>query len=303
MNKPTNSSQSSADKTWTIKEILDWSAGYLNKVGSSSARLDAEILLAETLNLKRIELYVNFERPLSPDERDDFRSLLKRRAQLEPIAYILGEKEFYGEVFKVTKDTLIPRPDTEHLVDFSVEYLKGVSAEEGPLKALEVGVGSGCIAGSILKNVENVSLVGWEVSSEALVVANENAQRLEIDSRFDVVNQDALIEEPWESTEQFDLIVSNPPYIDTDEVGVMAQETIKYEPRLALFAESKGLEFYSMFAKNAQKKLKPGAPIAVEIGYNQKASVVELFESNGWENVEVRQDYAGHPRVVIAFKP
>jgi release factor glutamine methyltransferase len=305
-NRSPRPAQVGPEKVWTIKDILDWSSKFLEKSGSPSPRLDVEILLAEVLGVKRIDLYVNFDRPLSPEEKANFKELLKRRSDLEPIAYILGQKGFYGLDFKVNESTLIPRPDTEHLVSWASEYLKNVSSNEEKLNILDIGIGSGCVGITIANEHSLVDLTGWEVNDEAILVANQNAATHGVDDRSKFSNVDALSVSNWEevATEKgrvYDLIVSNPPYICRTETPVMAPETKKYEPELALFAEQKGLSFYKVFAEQAKKILKQNAPIAVEIGYNQDEAVEKIFSDMGWGNIEVIKDFSDHPRVLVAF--
>lgn len=285
------------EEVWNIKRILDWSSEYLLKAGSPTARLDAELLLSETLGLKRIDLYVNYDRPLAEEEKDSFRDVLKRRANLEPIAYILGEKEFFGHVFKVDSSTLIPRPDTEHLVSWVLEHVK-----DNPAKILDIGTGSGCIAITLAKELGEVTVEAWDVSPGALKIAGNNAGVLGVIDKVSFYEKDALSLDSWtSSSEKFDVIVSNPPYISSMEKNVMAPETLAFEPESALFAEREGLKFYECFAVNAQNLLNKGCPIVLEIGYNQKEKVSSIFASAGWENIEIINDYSGHPRVLVAF--
>lgn len=282
---------------WTIKEILDWSSHFLVKAGSDSPRLDVELLLSEVLGLSRIELYVNFDRPVTVEERVKFKILLKKRARLEPIAYILGRREFYGYVFEVNKFTLIPRPETEHIVSWVVENFN-----KPGLKVLDVGTGTGCLGLSIAKELEDSALEGWDISSECIEVTKSNARSLGLELSTEFMVKDALQENSWDlNAKTFDLIVSNPPYVDKEDIRFVARETAKHEPSIALFSEDSGLEFYKIFAKYARKLLKPKSPILVEIGYNQSQEVMNIFKMSGWSDIEVIYDYSGHGRVVVAF--
>ena len=294
----------SVQKIWTIKEILDWSSHFLKKSGSPSSRLDVEILLSEVLSLKRIDLYVSFDKPVDSIERNKFKNLLKRRANSEPIAYILGKKGFFGLDFHVTKDTLIPRPETEHLISWIIEHISR-TPDDACRRLLEIGSGSGCIAVSLAKNIEKVKVNAWELSSEAIKVSRQNAETHGVSEHIEFEKVDALDADNWKRDQDsetfYDLIVSNPPYVSEMDTCELAEETMKHEPSLALFASNNGMKFYEVFAREAGKVLKPNAPIVLEIGFNQKKQVMQLFENEGWNRVEVHRDYAGHPRVLIAF--
>lgn len=284
---------------WTIQKILMWSSGFLkDKNVTDSPRLDAEILLAHALKLKRIQLYTLFDKPVSASEREPFKASLKRRIAGEPVAYITGERDFMSMTFHVTPDVLIPRPDTEVLVESVGERLKSRSSEG--LQILDVGTGSGCVAISIAKQHPVAVVTAWDIASGALGIARDNAARLEV-SNVLFKEQDALASESWDNIEdQFDVIVSNPPYIAHAEAASLSTGVKDFEPELALFADRNGLAFYEIFAARAQKALRPGGFLAVEIGYQQADAVQALFVEAGWRNVVVIKDFGKNDRVVIA---
>ena len=282
-------------EVWTLGRIMDWSARFLKDKGITSARLDVELLLSHCLNVKRIELYTNYDRPLTPSERDSFKDLLRQRAAGTPVAYIIGVKNFMGLDFRVTPDVLIPRSDTEVIVETVLaEYSK-----EQPLKVLDVGLGSGCLAIALAHYLPQAEVAGWEVTPQALAVAQENADRL-LTRPVMFGQRDALLAESWQGDRLFDLVVSNPPYIATDDPEVAA-EVRAFEPERALFASDHGLAFYKTFATHAGNVLKPDGRLLVEIGYQQGNSVREIFQAEGWREVTILPDLSGHDRVISAL--
>ncbi len=287
--------------SWTIQRILTWSTGFLQGRGFESARLDAELLLGAALGLTRMQLYTSFDKPLAPEERDPFKELLRRRAAGEPVAYITGTKEFFSLAFQVTPDVLIPRPDTECLVEAALAEVKRRRAAADPaetpepLRILDVGTGSGCIALALAKRLPQAALVAWDVSEAALAIARANAARLGI-TTVSFERRDALDAAAWD-TAPFDLIVSNPPYVAESERAALPVSVVRYEPGTALFAANDGLHFYETFARCAPGLLRPGGMLLVEIGATQGAPVRALFEAAGLAQVAVTKDYAKLDRV------
>ena len=276
-------------ETWTVRKIMDWSGAYLKERGFDSARLDVELLLADVLDCERLRLYLDMERPLSPEERGQFRDALKRRGDGEPVAYIRGERDFMGDVFAVSPDVLIPRPDTEVLVE------QALALAEQPSRVLDIGTGSGCIAVSLSKRWPDTHVEGWDVSEDALAVARTNNERMT--TSVQMRQADALTELANEPGEKFDLIVSNPPYIERGDADMCAMVK-KHEPEVALFCEDDGLTFYRRFAERAKAWLAPGGWLMVEVGHKQSADVEALFRDGGLVDVETVLDYAKLPRVV-----
>jgi release factor glutamine methyltransferase len=286
------------DDVWTIQRIIQWSTGFLkDKNVTESPRLEAEILLAHALGCKRIQLYTSFDKPVTSQEREPFKASLKRRVTGEPVAYITGERDFMSLTFRVTPDVLIPRPDTETLVETVIERLQDRSSEE--LRILDVGTGSGCIAISLAKKLPVAVVTAWDISEKALAVARDNAVSNEV-SNVMFSNRNALDAGNWNGSETFDVIVSNPPYIAHSEKSDLSPSVRDYEPHEALFADVEGLEFYREFAERARKALNPGGFLAVEIGYRQAEKVSDLLRANGWSDVQVVKDLGKNDRVVIA---
>lgn len=289
---------SSNHEIWTVKKILDWASTSLSKRGFATSRLDCELLLAEVLGLSRLDLYVSFDRPLSVEERESFKAFFVRRRDGEPVAYILGKREFFKHSFLVTPSVLIPRPETEILVEHALTFLNEL--ESG--KVLEIGAGSGCIALSIAAEASSCNVEAWDISEKALEVASLNQERLEI-TNLNLKCLDALEESSWKGRgEKFDLIVSNPPYIGSHETDDMAEETLQFEPKEALFCGRDGYSFYQVFASLGKHALKENGMILMEIGFSQAEKVKSLFENSGWREVTVHQDYAGLDRIVAAKK-
>lgn len=284
-------------KIWTIKEVLDWSIPYLKKSGSESPRLDAELLLCEVLHCIRLDLYLDHHKPLENRERGRYRDMIRRRALGEPVAYILGYRDFFGAKFQVNQHTLIPRPETEHLIE---EVLKRFGPDK--TNCLDVGAGTGCIAITLKKQRPDWSVEAWDVSEPALEVAADNAAALSTDVIFH--QRDGLDPKSWEDRAGFyDLIVSNPPYIAPEEKADLPQSVKDFEPHLALFADDDGLRFYRSFACFAPKALRPGGKIFLEIGFRQGTDVSSILEDYGWGEIEVFPDIGGRDRVVVATRP
>lgn len=286
---------------WDLKSVLEWSTHYLKAQEFSSPRLDAELLLASVLNFQRIELYTKFDRPLTLEERGQFRVLLKRRALGEPVAYILGHKEFMGLRFVVNQDVLIPRPDTEILVEAVLAEMHRNTTK--PLRILDIGTGSGCIAISLLAKAgdQDISLEAWDNCPRALAVAQYNANALGVLSGCLTLKCcNALNIDTWNSdATMFDIIVSNPPYIGESEAALLPRDVKDFEPHPALFAAREGLEFYHVITNFAARRLSPMGKMFLEIGAAQGTSVLEICKINGWERASLVKDYGNRDRVVI----
>ncbi|PLY01701.1 MAG: peptide chain release factor N(5)-glutamine methyltransferase [Desulfuromonas sp.] len=273
---------------WTLLKLLRWATDFFSGKGIDSPRLNAELLLAHALKLDRVGLYMNYDRPLNAEELDLIRPLVKRRAQREPLQYLIGETEFWSLPFKVTPDVLIPRADTEILVEEALAR----AGENGRL--LDVGCGSGAIVVSLASELPGWQLEGLDISPVALTIASENAMANGVAGQILFRNGD-LAELPRES---YDLIVSNPPYIAAAEWETLMPEVRCYEPRLALVAVDEGLVCYCQLAAQASERLNPGGWLLVEIGYQQGDAVREIFSAAGLQEIFLREDYAGQPRVV-----
>jgi release factor glutamine methyltransferase len=269
--------------------MLQWTADYFTGKGIESARLETELLLAATLGLDRIGLYVNFERPLDADELAAFRERVRRRAQREPLQYILGETEFWSLMFNVGPAVLVPRADTEVLIEEALARVAGVK------RVLDVGTGSGAIAIVLAHENPGIQVMALDCSESALEVARSNARRNGVADRITFLAGDltALPAGP------FEMVVSNPPYIPSKDWEALMPEVRNYEPRLALDGGIDGLEAYRHLALQSQHILNPGCWLLVEVGIDQAADVEKIFNAAGLIDVRHRDDYAGIPRVVM----
>lgn len=277
-----------SDDVWTLLKLLRWMTGYFADKGVDNPRLDAELLLADQLGLDRVGLYLNHDRPLTPAELDHIRPLVKRRGRREPLQYIIGHTEFWSLKFEVTPEVLIPRADTEVLVE---EALKRCGTE-GYL--LDVGTGSGAIAVSLLHELPAWQGLGIDISGQALSVAEGNRDKHNLTERLKLGVGD-LSQLP---DERFNLIVSNPPYISTEQWSTLMPEVRDFEPEIALKGGVDGLDCYRHFAAQTVDCLLPGGWLLVEIGFDQATAVEALFKQAGLTEIFVRKDYGGNPRVV-----
>lgn len=292
--------------TWTMAKLLSWCTGYFQDKGLDSPRLDAELLLAHSLGLKRLDLYLKFDQPLKPEELAGFKTLLKRRVAHEPVAYIIGKKEFWSRDFEVTRDVLIPRPDTEILIECVLDVLQ--SRRGGPtcppvnFSGFEIGVGSGIIAVTLLAECPELKMTALDVSEAAIVVARKNAERHGVANRLQLVAGDFFAQDYVSPVgDTFDFIVSNPPYIPTREVAMLQPSVKDFEPHLALDGGDDGLRFYRQILTLALSRLSAHGFVAVEIGENQGEAVVQIFRDAGFAT-QLKKDYAGLDRVVFASK-
>ncbi len=280
---------------WTIGRILQWTEQYFQSKEMDTPRLDGEVLLSHVLGKDRIYLYTHYDQPLIQEELDAFRPLVQERAKGHCVAAIIGEKDFMGLTFKVNDKVLIPRPDTETLI----EYVLGAYSKNSDVRILDVCTGPGTILLSLLHYLPNACGVGLEISTDALSVAKENGERFNLNDRVQLLESDmfsALVG----NAEKFDLIVSNPPYIRTGDAKLLSQDVLN-EPHIALFGGEDGLEFYRILAKACGTYLKSQGRIAFEIGYDQAEAVKALLEETGqYSNIECIADLGGNDRVVTA---
>ena len=278
-----------------LKEVLDRTTEFFKQKKINSPRLESELILAHGLKLERMDLYLQFERPLTDAELSLCRSYVKRRSDGEPVAYIVGEKGFYTEVLKVNENVLIPRPETELIVD---EVIKKFEREESR-KFLDIGTGSGCIGLTILKHFKNFEAILLDISKPALDVTKENAEKLNVSDRASLVCDDILKTEFLENS--FDFVVANPPYIDLNSSDI--QESVKdYEPHIALFAENNGFQCVQKWSEVVSHCLKPDGFFVFEIGFDQGQRSLECLESLGFQDIQVKKDLSGHDRIVLCKK-
>jgi len=273
---------------WTVLKLLRWTADYFAGRGLDAPRLDAELLLAATLGLDRVGLYVNFERPLQADELAAYRERVRRRAGREPLAYILGQAEFWSLPLKVTPEVLIPRPETELLVEEALPRLSGRQ------QVLDVGTGSGALAIALAHERQELLVTAIDVSPAALAVAADNARSNGVAERIRFAQHDLGLLPPG----PFDLIVANPPYVPSGELAALMPEVRDFEPQLALDGGIDGLDAYRALARQAGVVLTAAGWLLVEVGSGQAPAVQELFAGAGLKEIFVSRDLAGIERVV-----
>jgi len=277
----------------TVLEVIKLSTEYLQKKGVESPRANAEILLAEILKCKRLELYLAFDKPLAENEVQVYREAIRKRGLRIPLQYIVGNVEFYGLKLIVNENVLIPRPETELLV----EKIINDSDKSTNLKILDIGVGSGNISLSISKNLPNSKVVAIDISKSALDVANQNAEVNSLQDRiefrlFDFMNDDL------NSLGKFDLIVSNPPYVSENDYESLEPELKNHEPKIALTDNSNGISFYKRIIEASDLLLKKPGKIYFELGIDQSAQVQEYFKQNNFTNIKIIKDYSGIERII-----
>ena len=280
-----------------IKELLKRSDQFLAERGIESSRLDVEVLMADLLDMERINLYVKYDYPLKSSEIDSYREMIKKRAQRIPVAYITEKKEFMSLEFKVKEGVLIPRPDTENLVETVIEYCRQNQLQQPQI--IDVGTGSGAIAVSLAHYLSEAKVVGVDLSAQALKVARENMQKHELSERMSILKSDLLAEFIKREIRGIDIIVSNPPYISEAEMEKLPPE-VKKEPETALEAGEDGLAYYRRLIPQAEKVLKKGGKLFLEIGYQQAEAVKNIFNEH-WSAVEVKKDYSENDRIVSAI--
>ena len=280
---------------WTVRRVLEWTTGHLKKHGSDTPRLDAEILLAHARGCQRIQLYTQFDEPLSDAIRGTMRELVQRRAKAEPVAYLVGQREFFSLSFRVSRDVLIPRPDTETLVIEIVDAAKGA---EKP-KILDICTGSGCVAIAVAKNLKSAVVTGTDISPAAVVIALQNAVRNGVQDRVEILESDLFAAVP--AGTKFDIIASNPPYIPTHEIDQLDAEVAKHEPRLALDGGIDGLMIIRRIIETAPNYAAKNGMLLLEFSPEQSQQLVSMLEGAGrYEQIEVRKDLGHRPRVIRA---
>jgi release factor glutamine methyltransferase len=283
-----------SEKSWTVLELLKWTTDYFKAKGIESARLDAEILLAFALGADRLRLYLDFEKPITVEERARFRELVRRRAdERVPVAYLTGVREFWSLALAVTPDVLVPRPETETLVEAVLAELPDVEAE---LTAFDLGTGSGAVALALAKERPKLRVVAGDVSPAALAVAERNAQTHGLADRVRFVRGDGFA--PVEG-QRFDVIVSNPPYLAESEAASLAPE-LAHEPRTALFAGGDGASMLRRIVHEAPLFLRAGGLLAFELAPAQADEMTQCIARCGFEGPRLHRDLGGRPRVITA---
>lgn len=282
----------------TVLNALNWATDYLKDYGIDHPRLNAELLLAHSLGLHKEQLYIRLNDLLTKEEGERMEALVKRRASGEPLQYLLGRQEFWSIPLKVDSRVLIPRPETEHLVEEAISILKNISSQKIP-SVLELGTGSGAIAIALAKERREMFLVATDLSEGALKVAQENAKEAGVSDLICFVKGDLL--QPFRLKNRFDLILSNPPYVPDSEIDGLAVEIKDFEPLLALKGGKDGLDFYRRLIPSLPSYLKSEGWLLLEVGSSQAERVKELIKAIGkFQNVQGVKDLAGIERVVKA---
>ena len=280
----------------TVLEAIQKSAEFLAKKGVESPRLQIELLLAHLLKRPRMNLYLNFERGAPPAETDALRELVKRRGQREPLQHITGSTSFCGFEIAVNRRALVPRPETELLAESGWQFLSTHNPQ--PSTALDFGTGTGCIAIALAAKCPSSKIVATDISPDALTLAGENAARNNVAERIEFVQGDGFA--ALRRKMEFDLIVSNPPYIPSAEIATLQPEVRDFDPRGALDGGADSLDFYRKLAAEAKPFLKPGGKIMLEFGDGQAEVIRTIFEAEKWIVEAVREDYSQRERILIA---
>jgi len=288
---------STADSVWSVRRVLAWAAEDLKRRGNDNARLDAELLLSRVLRIDRIGLIMQSERPLAPAELDRFRELFKRRRAGEPIAYLLGEREFYGLMLRVDARALIPRPDTERLVEVALERTRARSMLGA---ALDLCTGSGCVAIALSRARPTWSVTASDISADALAVARHNAHRTGAVYNLELLEGSLFAAV---ASRRFDLVTANPPYIPSGEIPGLPVDVRGFEPHLALDGGPDGLSLVREITTQASQHLTPGGLLALEIGADQGPAASAILEQHGFRAVEIALDLGGRARVVSGYGP
>lgn len=287
-------------ETWTVLKLLEWTTNYFKQNGSESARLDAELLLSEARGCERIELYTAFNEEPNEQVRTAFRELVRRRGEGTPVAYLLGRKEFYSMSFRVNEHTLIPRPETEHLIIEVLDEVKRQNrVDDSSLAIADVGTGSGIIAVCLAKHLPKANVTAVDASAAAIEVAKSNAKKHEVADRVAFQEGDLLASLPAEPS--FDFICSNPPYVSQQEYDQLDAEVKDFEPKLALLAGLTGTEIIDRLIPESASRLKPSGHLLIELSPMIADQVVDTLQANSaFEATRAIKDLAGHKRIIAS---
>jgi release factor glutamine methyltransferase len=297
----------------SVRALLKFGITQLREAHVPSFTLAAELLLLHVLGRDRAWIYAHPEETISAENSARYFALIARRAAGEPTQYLTGKQEFWGLEFEVTPDVLIPRPETEHVIEVALDRLalralragrKQTLSGEG-LQIADVGTGSGCIAVSLAKELPAAKIIATEISPKALAVARRNAARHGFSDRIQFVECDLLNDIDQVASHEspsFDLIVSNPPYVGRCEAATLPREVREHEPEVALYGGEEGYELYAALIAQSAQRLKPGGILILELGHDSLSAVKPLLDSANWTNVDVTKDLAGIPRVLAAEK-
>ena len=294
---PTALRPAAGETVWTVKAVLESSAAFLKGKGSESPRLEAEILLAHVLGCDRIQLYVKFSQPLTDDQRAAMRDLIRRRAAAEPVAYLVGHREFFSKRFAVNPDVLIPRPSTETLVMEALEAGKAF----GKPHVLELCTGCGCVAVCVACGLRDAEVLATDISDDALVVARGNARTHGVEDRVSFAGGDLFAAVP--AGDRFDLILANPPYVRDDEFDRLPPDVQAHEPSLALLSGAEGTEHALRIVAEAPARLNPGGWLMIENASPQTPGIEDRFRDAGFVDIRTATDGDGLPRIVVGRRP
>ena len=288
-----------ADGTWTVRRILEWTTGFFTRKNVDPPRLSAELLLSHVLNVPRIKLYTDYERPLTEKDLSTFRELVRRATEQEPIAYLTGRAHFFNLEFEVTRDVLIPRPDTETLVENVLQFVRNQAGFESP-RVLDLCSGSGCIAAAIAYHLKSAVVTATEISPKATELARRNVDRLGLKDRVLVEEGDLF--EPLSrivDAQPFHLIVSNPPYIPTAQIEALDRSVREYEPIQALDGGLDGLVIHRRILTDAPGRLLPGGRVFLEIAFDQGELARQVAgEYDAFDDLRILKDFGGRDRVL-----
>jgi release factor glutamine methyltransferase len=281
----------------TVLEAINLSTEFLQKKNIQSPRTNAELLLASALKCKRLELYLSFDRPLKQNELNIYRKLIKRRSNFEPLQYITGSVEFYGLAFKVTPAVLIPRPETEILVEIILDEFK----KKERLSILDIGCGSGIIGISLAVNLLSASIFCTDISEDAINLAKENAEKHDVISTITFLKHNILSQQ-IDFIQEADAIVSNPPYVSKNDFGSLQKEIRNFEPRYAVTDESDGYTFFRTISSKVAKILKTGGKLFFEVSEGHSSMVKKILSQNGFVEITIIKDYQNIDRVIYGAK-
>ncbi|MBI5464494.1 MAG: peptide chain release factor N(5)-glutamine methyltransferase [Ignavibacteriales bacterium] len=284
-------------REWTIRELMKLAISHLQTKGIDEARLNVELLLAHTLNIARINLYTQFERILTDDEVKAFRSVVERRLKREPVQYIIGSANFMGIPLFVNQHVLIPRPETETLVEQVMLICRDLQSNK-EIRLLDIGTGSGNIPVAVAKFVKNASCVSVESDRRCIELAEENVRRYGLGDQIRLLQCDVFADDWTKGMRGFDILVSNPPYVSVDEWEFLQPEVRLFEPKSAVTDGDDGLRFYRRLASLGRKLLVSSGIILLEVGFGQAQAVMNLLTASGYFDVKVQSDLQGIPRVV-----
>lgn len=281
----------------TVFEAIKLASDYFEKKQIESSRINAELLLADILKCKRLDLYLKFDQPLKESEVDKYREYIARRGKREPLQYITGWIEFYGLNFKVSPSVLIPRPETEILVETIINQNK----DKNGLYILDVGTGSGNIPVTLAKNLPQCRILAVDISEEALEIARFNAHLNEVDTCIEFIKKD-IMQDQFSANLFFDIIVSNPPYVNINDFSTLQEEIVSYEPKVAVTDESDGLKFYKRITEVAKLILTAGGKIYLETGKDQAGDIFSIMKENDFNEIQIIKDYQQIDRVIYGTK-